>query len=389
MLGYRFQRYIWNNLMVLCLLVRSGNMITNHCSSAHGTIAKGQRLDGYTFRTLENLGTKQCVKECFLRPSCLSINHHINMTCELNMDSDTNQPGSLSQNIEYSYSNIDTWTGFSGNCTRSTCSAGQKCFEFTSTTKCVVTECMNRPLLGVIASMEHGSVGQGFQATCTTGYEARGNDADVTCMGNGQWDISSSYCHRTDSSGWILLARFGSGNSESVLSTWTETGRDDNSDANMPDECKETNTSSVCTRHFRSGLIDEWETLNPTQVKFSLYTSGIEVVYITLNATDSDLTSWFSKERLLSTSFTDLTTNSTTNFFSLSGPNASRRFYIHKSYGGCPNDIGWVQIMDGQGVCFYDTAVAYPKFMYSSNNQSGLVGTDTVVAEVLAIFMKT
>ncbi|XP_033740432.1 uncharacterized protein LOC117327502 isoform X2 [Pecten maximus] len=276
----------------------------------------------------------------------------------------------------------------SGNCTRSTCSAGQKCFELTSTTACIYTECMDSAVLGVELPMEQRVVGESFPAVCETGYEARGEGANITCMGNGRWAISSSYCHRIYSSGWMLLARFGSGNGESVYNTWTEAGRDDNSNENIPNECKDVNTSNTCTRHFRSGLVDDWTALNPTEAKFSLYIAGIEEVYVTFNATDTDSITWFAQERILSTSFTDLKTNSTSNFFSISGANTYRRFYINKSYGGCNNDQGWIRVIDGTGVCFYENAVAEPSFVFSRNNQSGVAGIDSLTADVLAIFVK-
>ncbi|XP_021343092.1 uncharacterized protein LOC110443282 [Mizuhopecten yessoensis] len=384
-----FQHYIWNIMFTMvCLLTRSGHTATSHCSSARGTSIIGQRLEGYIMRTLDNMGTKQCAHECFTRPGCWSFNYHTNMTCELNADSDSGQPGSLSQHTGYTYSNIDTWTGFSGNCNRSICSAGQKCFEFTSRTQCIYTECTDQPLFGVIAAMNTGVVGQSFPATCTSGYEPIGIGANVTCMGTGAWEITSSYCYRMYSSDWMLMARFGSGNGEATYDTWLENGRDDNKNTLTPNECKDTNTSSVCTRHFRSGLIDDWITLNPTEAKFSLYRAGIEVVYATFNASDTDSTSWFAKERLLSTSFTDLNRTSTSNYFSVFGSGESRRFYINRSYGGCINDHGWVQTIDRKGPCFYDDAVAFPKFIYSPNNLTGWTGTDSLVADVLAIFVK-
>ncbi|XP_069124266.1 uncharacterized protein [Argopecten irradians] len=383
----RFSQFFEEGVLItFYLLMHSGNMAV---SNIQGTIVPGQRLTGYVFRTFTIMGPKQCANECFYRPSCMSYNHQTDLRCELNRDSDTGQPGSLGQHTGYSYSNIDTWTGFSGNCTRGTCSAGQRCFEFTSTTSCIYVECMATNVFGVTITMEEIIVGDAFQAVCKSGYETRGAAANVSCMGNGQMAITSSYCHRTYSPGWILLGRFGRGNGENVYNTWTETGRDDNSNSNVPDECKEVNTSTSCTTHFRSGLIDDWASQNFTEAKFVLYVAGVEVVYITFNATNSDYMSWFAKERLISTSYTDLRTNSTSIFFSIPGSTAYRRFYIQKSYGGCGNDHGWIQVIDLKGNCFYDDADSFPQFFYAKDNVNGQGGYDYLNADVLAIYGKS
>ena len=49
-----------------------------------------------------------------------------------------------------------------------------------------------------------------------------------------------------------------------------------------------------------------------------------------------------------------------------------RRFYINKSYNGCPEDYGWIAVFDvGTSSCDYATGLQYPAFAYIPNDTIG------------------
>jgi len=54
------------------------------------------------------------------------------------------------------------------------------------------------------------------------------------------------------------------------------------------------------------------------QVRYSIYTDGLEVAYIEFNGIDSNIGDWFSASRILESSWPNLA-NSTFNIFSIYG----------------------------------------------------------------------
>eukprot|EP00058_Branchiostoma_floridae_P004971 XP_002590459.1 hypothetical protein BRAFLDRAFT_86325 [Branchiostoma floridae] len=114
--------------------------------------------------------------------------------------------------------------------------------------------------------------------------------------------------------------------------------------------------------HFKSPLVEEWETLGVQLVKVSLYSyrQGTEVRELIFDGKGSDKMNWFSKERLISSPWTDLKTE-TTNIFSIPGevrnpkaPRSFRSFYINRNYRGCPKDEGWLVVGEGGTVCNWE-----------------------------------
>ncbi|XP_038070583.1 uncharacterized protein LOC119739645 [Patiria miniata] len=139
-------------------------------------------------------------------------------------------------------------------------------------------------------------------------------------------------------------------------------------------------------------LYGSWNSgdLNIGRVKLSLYdSSNVSRVELIFNGTGSDVSSWFRKNRLISSPWQDLISTAT-NYFSIEGDvNEERRFYINHNYGGCPGDKGWLVVTDSQMLtdCQYERPSAeypYPIILYS--NTAGKVvwqdvlttGADTV-----------
>lgn len=49
-----------------------------------------------------------------------------------------------------------------------------------------------------------------------------------------------------------------------------------------------------------------------------------------------------------------------------------RHFFINKSYGGCPQDFGWLAVKDSDNfsiACDWDKHSTFPQFLYSRNGK--------------------
>ena len=64
------------------------------------------------------------------------------------------------------------------------------------------------------------------------------------------------------------------------------------------------------------------------------------------DARGTDKFNWFLVEKLTNSSWNDIK-KEPRNYFAIIGDNgpAKRRFFINRSYGGCPNDNGWMVII--------------------------------------------
>ncbi|XP_074657297.1 uncharacterized protein LOC141910503 [Tubulanus polymorphus] len=127
-----------------------------------------------------------------------------------------------------------------------------------------------------------------------------------------------------------------------------------------------------CNCIWKSPIVTQWNSLGIKKVKLSLYAGGHEVAFLQFDGTGSDTINWFSKSRLLSSTWTDLTPHSPTNFFSIVGDSTSaiirRRFFVNSNYGGCPNDQLWMAVQDPKpqlGSCSYDRRTDTPLIAYS------------------------
>ncbi|XP_056006780.1 uncharacterized protein LOC130050577 [Ostrea edulis] len=122
------------------------------------------------------------------------------------------------------------------------------------------------------------------------------------------------------SSGWLLIYRSQEGGNVSDYLMFTSNGTSDETDDNIVDEhCIATTKSDLCTSKYRTSLIDQWESLDITQVQLHLYKSGTKVAEVVFNGTGSTNTNWFSGNRVVSSTWTDVTPTQTYNYFSIEG----------------------------------------------------------------------
>ncbi|CAC5403521.1 unnamed protein product [Mytilus coruscus] len=157
---------------------------------------------------------------------------------------------------------------------------------------------------------------------------------------------------------WFPVFIAFSGNGKSVLEAWKNQAL-----------CNDLPTSFVTegtNRHLRNNIIDNWNTANIKTVKIEFFKNDHVVAWMTFNGRNTDKMNWFSKANLADSSFNDLESCSTFNFFSITG-NSQRKFYVNKSYHGCPGDDGWFVVIDQTPYCTWEKQGAIPLFLYTKN----------------------
>ena len=149
--------------------------------------------------------------------------------------------------------------------------------------------------------------------------------------------------------------------------------------------------------HYRDNIVNNWSNLGIELVKFAFYDTNRELAYVIFNGSDSTMLNWFDRNRVINSSWLDLTSRSVYNIFSIEGhihPNSyDRRFYINRNYGGCPKDRGHLAVINSavsSPVCLFDDQPSYPAFIYSKFNtvdffQRRMFG----IADFMAILIKT
>ncbi|XP_072017483.1 uncharacterized protein, partial [Amphiura filiformis] len=121
------------------------------------------------------------------------------------------------------------------------------------------------------------------------------------------------------------------------------------------------------TGHYKSSFAVDWETRNIDKVMVVLldYT-GVELMTLQFNGTDSNSSNWFSKDRLLSSPYDDIDSEPQ-NYFSVEGDTfVERRWFINMNYYGCDNDAGWMVVAyDFTPDCAWERKNLLPAFLYS------------------------
>ena len=150
--------------------------------------------------------------------------------------------------------------------------------------------------------------------------------------------------------------------------------------------------------HYRDPIVQNWSKLGVKYVKFAFYDEDKEVAHVMFDGKNTDLKNWFDKKNVLTSSWPDLTSKQSYRLFSIDGDyrpaQLDRRFFINKSYGGCPKDLGYMVVInsgtqEGKG-CLWDSHATYPQFLYSKITSADywdrrMFGT----ADFMAIFIKT
>ncbi|KAH3787620.1 hypothetical protein DPMN_165746 [Dreissena polymorpha] len=190
-----------------------------------------------------------------------------------------------------------------------------------------------------------------------------------------------------ESGGWDLVFRGTSCNNQKIYPAYTAGTGTSN--------IKPTDMSRSYSSHYRRQNLESiWSSLTPRFVKFALYKDGLEVAHIIFKAEGSTFTNWFDKANVVASSWTDLTSTATYIFFSIDGFTENtfeRRFYINRSHGGCPNDIGHFAAIDTTNAdCPMDKHVCLPQFIYSETNFADLWGKERFGrADYMAVYISS
>ncbi|KAK3587739.1 hypothetical protein CHS0354_042693 [Potamilus streckersoni] len=205
-------------------------------------------------------------------------------------------------------------------------------------------------------------------------------EANVSIENSANWSV-----FYLDNDSWKLVFRLTAGGGTDTYEAWKNGVGTNNSD-----DCMML-YPPLCTSYYRHELLDEWGKWNIEQVKFALYENHTEAAYIIFNGTGSDFESWFSKERLLESSWADIIGTNQMLYFSIKGDSVlGRQFFIQEYYGGCPGDRGWTMAVSGifRG-CSFDKHPSYPGIVYAMNGtKSTYYSTGYGVADVLAVYVK-
>ncbi|XP_056014669.1 uncharacterized protein LOC125677748 isoform X4 [Ostrea edulis] len=118
---------------------------------------------------------------------------------------------------------------------------------------------------------------------------------------------------------WQLVFHAVQGNGESVLDAWN---------TKSPSQCTPNNGCLPPgfkldhwrdnAKHLRSPLIDQWESFSIKKIRVELGGQGKTLAFLEFDGSGSNNKDWFSKSRLLHSSWSDLKT-ANTNYFSIEG----------------------------------------------------------------------
>ncbi|KAH3725261.1 uncharacterized protein LOC127853177 isoform X2 [Dreissena polymorpha] len=191
---------------------------------------------------------------------------------------------------------------------------------------------------------------------------------------------------KLEESGWNLVFRGTSGNGQETQAAWM-TGSGTSS-------TKPTDMSRSYDSHFRDNYaVNHWASLGVKYVKYALYKQSREVAFIVFDGTGSDMTSWFAQQRVIVSSYSDISPATTFNYFSIQGHDRydfKRTFFINQLYGDCDHDAGNMVVVEHDGGCDWDHQPRYPQFLYSNLNGADYWNRRMFErADYLAIFVYT
>ncbi|XP_076085680.1 uncharacterized protein LOC143056491 [Mytilus galloprovincialis] len=200
------------------------------------------------------------------------------------------------------------------------------------------------------------------------------------------------------SSEWNLVFKIATGGSGGIYDLFTNSQTQNIDD---PEARLFTSTS----KHFKSVIMNNWNSVGIEQVKVLIYKNGLVKAFLIFDGIGSTSTSWFSLDKLLSSSYSDLKgadTNKIGFYFDLQGLEDTnnvnyRRFYVNAAWdtsGHCL-DSGWLMVSDvlSTGDCQYETNhLSQKPFIlfspFSTQIKFGEANMDEILADSLAIFVK-
>ncbi|XP_053396753.1 uncharacterized protein LOC123553290 isoform X2 [Mercenaria mercenaria] len=185
-----------------------------------------------------------------------------------------------------------------------------------------------------------------------------------------------------ETDGWQMVFRATSSIGHNVFNAWT-TGKGSC-------DVKPVTMERSYACHYRNSVITDWSNLGIKYVKYAFFDTDREVAHVIFDGVGSNIITWFDKSRVISASWSDLTSMHEYNFFSMKGYH-ERRFHINRAYNGCDEHTGHMIVIDTDTPlgCDWDRHPVYPQFLYSQINSVDYWNRRFGRADYMAIYLKT
>ncbi|CAI9742324.1 Hypothetical predicted protein [Octopus vulgaris] len=122
------------------------------------------------------------------------------------------------------------------------------------------------------------------------------------------------------------------------------------------------------------------------EVKLVVYKNQTAVVNMVFDGRNTSIESWFSREKLKSSPWSDVFSASV-NLFSMEGFHGRRRFYMSSLHNECGGDSGWFMVVQSS-YCPFEEILPAPVIFYSPENLQVIWNDNSETADSMAIFIR-
>lgn len=404
----------------------------------------GYEMEGVIFRKLWHLSLKQCHEECMWRKACKSYNYIQSVhLCELNHADKVNASANYTGFTKAVYGQKTDLEAAKVSLDCSSCGDHEVCERLENgASGCFIRECQNSPpvyngakalgnLNHVGAKVRYICIGNAIRlgnpvsqcnstgnwslpdfrcisgncwtpdrdpkyhiinvttdfpsvimhVRCNENFTTRGSP--IRCRDDGRYRYRDACCDSLDQNPWVRVFRSKSESGVGILALWSAA---DNINVGA-----DGNTAKDC-QFRRWDIISNWSTLDILKVKVDIKVNSSVSSWIIFNGQGSTYMDWFSVDRINSTSWQDLSTNTKTSLFSIRGKAQNdaqsqvlARFSIMESYSidNCNSTSGWLMFVT-RHQCF--TASQHLQFAKGPSKATNAMEFQS--ADLLEIFVQ-
>jgi hypothetical protein len=203
------------------------------------------------------------------------------------------------------------------------------------------------------------------QPSCAAHFAAGYKISGIYPITYGTTSIAT-YCDmQHGGGGWTLVYKIGSGlpKTDDAAALWSGAVANES----VPSQLDVTSAPSAPTGPYLSRIVaSDWNSVggfvvhSARVVVYNGEEEGGSAAFSIPVASSTNISSWFSAGNIKSSTWTDMTPTGTYNFFSIQGDNVpgmgGRRWFVNKSYAGCPADTGWLGVIyNGTEGCAWET----------------------------------
>jgi hypothetical protein len=193
------------------------------------------------------------------------------------------------------------------------------------------------------------------------------------------------FCDMTDDGGgWTQVFKVNDGLAGDASALWSGGPLNEG----MPDILGR----QKAAQNYTSSIISQFWNVAPFGIRDVLvhvYIAGQLRAFVKFDGILTTPTSWFDAAHVKAATWTDLTSSTVTNFFSIAGdPTNVRRFFINSTYGGCTVDMGWLVVSSGTA-CAWEDATTNMAIFYSNLAMAGLWQNSSASrADVFTVYVR-